>query len=130
MTDKQTMFISEYLKDFNATRAAKEAGYSEKTAKEIGSQNLTKPEIRQAIEKYINETLDNDKMTLKREIIDELRIIAFTRGEEVNETAKLKAIELLGKYMSMFQDRTQLSTIDGDGKDKGIDIVIKRAKID
>lgn len=122
MTDKQTIFVSEYLKDFNATRAAKAAGYSDKTAPEIGSENLKKPNIREAIEKYINETLDNDKMTLKREIINELRTIAFMRGEEINETAKLRAIELLGKYMAMFTDKQEIehTTVDDKGDKTGI----------
>jgi phage terminase small subunit len=45
LTDKQEMFVNEYLKCFNATKAAKKAGYSEKTAGAIGSENLAKPEI-------------------------------------------------------------------------------------
>ncbi len=46
---KQERFVSEYAVDGNATRAAKAAGYSERTAAKIGSENLTKPEIRKAI---------------------------------------------------------------------------------
>lgn len=45
LTDKQEMFCQEYLKDLNLTQAAIRAGYSEKTAKEIGCENLTKPNI-------------------------------------------------------------------------------------
>ncbi len=46
---KQQRFVEEYLIDFNATAAAIRAGYSEKTAGSIGAENLTKPEIQQAI---------------------------------------------------------------------------------
>jgi len=42
---KQEMFCREYLIDLNATQASIRAGYSEKTAKEIGCENLTKPHI-------------------------------------------------------------------------------------
>ncbi|MBD8129038.1 terminase small subunit [Pantoea agglomerans] len=45
LTDKQELFAREYLKDLNATQAAIRAGYSEKTAKEAGYENLTKPHI-------------------------------------------------------------------------------------
>ena len=45
MNDKQRTFCEEYLIDLNATQAAIRAGYSEKTAYSIGSENLTKPEI-------------------------------------------------------------------------------------
>ncbi len=43
LTQKQKRFIDEYLIDLNAARAARAAGYSEKTAEKIGSENLHKP---------------------------------------------------------------------------------------
>lgn len=45
MTPKQKAFADEYLKCGNATEAAKRAGYSEKTARVIGQENLLKPAI-------------------------------------------------------------------------------------
>lgn len=48
---KQKKFCEEYVILGNATEAAKRAGYSEKTAKSQGSENLTKPDI----QKYIKE---------------------------------------------------------------------------
>lgn len=50
MTPKQKAFVIEYIKDFNATRAALDSGYSPKTAYSIGNENLKKPEISAAIE--------------------------------------------------------------------------------
>ena len=50
MTDKQSIFVQEYLKDLNATQAAIRAGYSAHTAYSIGQENLNKPEIKQAID--------------------------------------------------------------------------------
>ena len=61
---KQLLFIEEYLIDFNCTRAAKAAGYSEKMAYSIGWENARKPEIREEIIKRTNELLES-----KREII-------------------------------------------------------------
>ena len=46
---KQAAFVQEYLIDLNATQAAIRAGYSEKTAAKIGSENLIKPDIAEAI---------------------------------------------------------------------------------
>ena len=45
LTPKQELFVREYLIDFNATQAAIRAGYSPRTAKVIGCENLTKPDI-------------------------------------------------------------------------------------
>lgn len=49
LTNKQRIFIDEYLRSFNATQSAIKAGYSEKTAREIGRENLTKPDIKAEI---------------------------------------------------------------------------------
>ena len=51
LTPKQARFVEEYLVDLNATQAAIRAGYSEKTAKSVGHENLTKPDIQAAIAK-------------------------------------------------------------------------------
>lgn len=55
---KQQAFVEHYLTCWNATEAAKLAGYSEKTAKAIGSENLSKPDI----QKHITARLDELKM--------------------------------------------------------------------
>ncbi|WP_424924373.1 terminase small subunit [Alloalcanivorax xenomutans] len=49
LTDKQARFVEEYLIDLNATQAAIRAGYSEKTARQTGNENLTKPDVAAAI---------------------------------------------------------------------------------
>lgn len=50
LSPKQQIFVAEYLRDPNVTQAALKAGYSEKTARVIGQENLQKPAICQAIE--------------------------------------------------------------------------------
>ena len=53
LTVKQDAFVKAYLLNGgNATQASIDAGYSEKTAKEIGSENLTKPNIKKIIEEH------------------------------------------------------------------------------
>lgn len=49
MTPLQAKFVDEYLIDLNATQAAIRAGYSVDTARQIGSENLSKPDIADAI---------------------------------------------------------------------------------
>jgi len=49
LTDKQERFCQEYLIDLNGTQAAIRAGYSESSAKEIASENLTKHNIQERI---------------------------------------------------------------------------------
>lgn len=56
LTDKQRAFIDHYFAcGFNATEAAKRAGYSQKTAYSIGNENLRKPEIKAEISRRFAE---------------------------------------------------------------------------
>ncbi len=53
LTTKQELFVSAYCANgFNATQAAIEAGYSPDSAREIGSENLTKPAVIDEIDRY------------------------------------------------------------------------------
>lgn len=62
LTAQQRRFVAEYLKDGNATQAAIRAGYSKKSAEQIGYQLLQKTSVAQAIAQQqkasIERTLD------------------------------------------------------------------------
>lgn len=55
LSDKQQSFVEAYLRTFNATQAAKDAGYSEKTAYSQGHDLLKKPEIKAELERRYKE---------------------------------------------------------------------------
>lgn len=58
LTPRQKAFADYYLETGNATEAAKRAGYSENSAKQIGTENLTKPSISQYIAERQKEVED------------------------------------------------------------------------
>jgi phage terminase small subunit len=53
LTEKQKRFIDFYVETGNATESARRAGYSKKTAKQVGRENLTKPYLKTAIDKRL-----------------------------------------------------------------------------
>jgi phage terminase small subunit len=55
LSNKQKVFIEAYLRSWNATQAAIEAGYSPKSARVIGHENLTKPDISAEIQRRVDE---------------------------------------------------------------------------
>lgn len=86
LTDKQEMFCREYLIDLNATQAAIRAGYSGNTARKIGSENLTKPDIAQRIidlKSSRNERVEiNADYVLRRLVeIDEMDVLDILRDD-------------------------------------------------
>lgn len=145
LTKKQKRFAEEYLIDLNATQAAIRAGYSPDTAKAIGCENLTKPNIKEYIDKAIAERSKRTGINQDR-VIRELARIAFVNAANVIDTKdatikegtsdddtaaiqsvkvksfgedgvereikladKIKALELLGKHLGMFQNNLSVT---------------------
>lgn len=75
MTDKQNIFVQEYLKDCNATQAAIRAGYSEHTAYSIGQRLMKDVSIQEAIRKGMDDRKERTRLTADY-VIDNLREIA------------------------------------------------------
>ncbi len=103
LTPKQELFITEYMKDLNATQAAIRAGYSEKTAKDIGCENLAKPNLKKEIDRRLEERAKNNGITAEF-VLNGIKGIAVS-GER--ESDKLKAYELLGKHLKLFTDKIE-----------------------
>lgn len=76
LTPKQETFVREYLIDLNSTQAAIRAGYSKKTAGQIGEENLRKPEIAAAIQQAMSERSKKTNITAEK-VLNEIAKLAF-----------------------------------------------------
>lgn len=138
LTDKQKMFCAEYIKDFNATRAATDAGYSAKTAKNIAHDTLTKVHVQDEIQRLMtkrSERVQIDADDVLRSILDirdtcaKKLDITSRSGDVIGESlvdvnGAIKANELLGKHLKLFTDRVEVSgditiNINGEVKEWG-----------
>lgn len=97
LTDKQQRFCEEYLIDLNATQAAIRAGYSENTAQQIGSENLSKLVIQQYISKYKESKSKELNITLNDMLEIELSIAKKGRDND-----RLKAIDQISKKLGFY----------------------------
>lgn len=77
LTNKQRRFVDEYLVDLNATQAAIRAGYSQKTAGQIGDENLKKPQIAAAIQEAQAKRSERTEITQDM-VLRELAKIGFS----------------------------------------------------
>lgn len=84
LTNKQRRFVEEYLIDLNATQAAIRAGYSEKTAGQIGEQNLKKLEIKKIIDRRLAE-LTTAAEIKQEDVLKRYRDIAFADPNQLSE---------------------------------------------
>lgn len=78
LTPKQRKFADEYIKSGNLADAARKAGYSKRSARSVGQENLTKPDIKQYIDERMAE-IASKRIMDATEAVELLTSIA--RGE-------------------------------------------------
>lgn len=92
LNPKQEKFVLEYLKDLNATQAAIRAGYSAKTAAAIGSENLRKPQIMEAIAAKQNKVVKKLEVTAERILLERARLAFFDPRKLLDSTGRPKPL--------------------------------------
>lgn len=95
LTHKQELFVKEYLVDLNATQAAIRAGYSEKTAKDIGCQNLAKLDIAEAIQEAFNARAKRVEITADRVLLEIARSAFVDPAEYFSSNGSLLEIHAM-----------------------------------
>lgn len=111
LTEKQKRFIDYYVETANATESAKRAGYSPKTAKNIGAENLTK--LNYFIQERLQQ-LKNNRIASQEEVLQYLTKVM--RGEEKDQFGldaslqdRTKCAELLGKRYGTFKEKVEVA---------------------
>ena len=148
LTLKQKRFADEYIISGNATDAAKKAGYSEKTAFTIATENLKKPYIKQYIDQRLKE-LDDKKIAKQEEVLQYLTSVLRGESESAivvvegcgdgyseartvkktpDEKERLKAAELLGKRYRIFSEKSEVEEEQLDKLDKILGAIDDAAK--
>jgi phage terminase small subunit len=127
------LFAQEYIKDLNATRAAKAAGYSEKTAYSQGGRLLNHVEVQKYIKEFMEKRAERTEITadnvlkdihIAREIALGIKphkmIIKDNIGDGMTEhveqelhktdlTAFVKLTELQMKHLGMFIEKQEVT---------------------
>lgn len=115
LTLKQQKFADEYIISGNATQAAVKAGYSEKTATQVGAENLRKPYIKSYIDERLSELsskkiADQDEVlqfftsVMRGEILEPYALGIGNGAQQIIEikpnaaTRKSAAVELAKRY--------------------------------
>jgi len=110
---RQKSFCEYYVASGNATDAAIKAGYKEKNARFIGSENLTKANIKKYIEELQEKAKGNRIMTAieRREFLT-----SMIKDGAVKDTDRLKALDILnkmdGEYIQKLEVKGELKSED------------------
>ena len=138
LTDKQKMFVEAYLETLNATESVRRAKYkgNDQTLRAVGHENLTKPHIREEIDRRLKEmVMSADEVLLRLGEqaraeyslfmtpfggLDLSKLIRADKGHLIKKIKKtLHGIEIefydaqaalvhLGKYHALFTDRLKV----------------------
>lgn len=110
LTPKQKAFADYYIQSGNAAEAARKAGYSEKTARFSGAENLTKANI----QAYISERMQSDEEKRIADADEVMRFYSAVMRGEVKDSFgldaaladRLKAGDALMKRFIAIQGKT------------------------
>lgn len=123
LTPKQKLFCHFYAQSKNATDAATRAGYSEKTARFIGCENLTKPNIQAYLNELYAEAIGNAPQGAIATIEEIMQFhTEIMRAEEGGIAIKDRQRSANSLYEMLKQD-------DGDDDDEGGVIVLPEVKV-
>ena len=109
---KQEAFCCEYVVDLNSAQAAIRAGYSEKTARTIGSKLLTNVDIAEKIQQLSAKHAENVGITAEW-VLNGIKDLTERLIEMDDPKAAYKGYELGGKYLTLFSDKVDHSSSDG-----------------
>ena len=113
LTDKQKQFCLAYLKDFNASQAALQAGYSKKNHEHIGWELLQKTTVQAYLATKAQKQCEKAEISIEW-IIKELKQLYERCQASLSSPGAIagatKQLELLGKYLGMFVDKLQVDT--------------------
>lgn len=121
LTAKQEMFCREYLVDLNATQAAIRAGYSPDSAKQIGSDNMSKHDLQERIAELKAER--NQRVTVSADyVLERAKMIHEACWNQDDAKNSIAALKLVGDHVNVqaFKQHTEISggiTVEPKGLD-------------
>ena len=108
LTFKQKQFCEFYAGSGNASEAARLAGYSAKTARATGAENLTKPDVQEYIGS-LTKAMSDERIA---SAVERQRFwTSIMRGQMPDvESLQLKASEILGKAQGDFIQKVEVTS--------------------
>ena len=131
LTEKQKRFADYYIETGNITEAAVKAGYSKKTARVIGQENLLKPAIKGYIDEKL-ETMQDERTASAKEVLEFLTksmrgeikeevVVVEGTGDGTSQARmvekqiglrdRIKSAELLGKRYRLYTDKVEVDGV-------------------
>ena len=124
---RRDLFAAEYLRTRDATQSAIAAGYAPKSASVRGNLLLKHPDVRQKIAAG-TEKIKRRSGVDAQWVIDQLMAVAGQ--EDVAQSTKVRALELLAKHLGMLEDRLTVKTdgLSSEQRAERVVMLLERAR--
>ena len=110
LTARQAAFIPAYAASLNGVQAALVAGYSLKGAGKAANLLLKDVRIRQAVDAALEKNARNQGLTAEW-VLERIKAVAVDAEAGADRTNALRALELLGKYLKLFEKAEQVGGV-------------------
>lgn len=111
LTAKMEAFITEYLVDLNASAAVLRAGYKTTNPNRIAAELLRHPLVKAELDRRTEKRRQN--MELKADYLIN-KLIRIIEDNEIKTSDQLRAIELAGKSIALWKERSEITGADGE----------------
>lgn len=112
LTPRQQRFVEEYIVCGSGAEAARRAGYSERTARQIAAENLSKPDIQAAIEAARAHEAEYWQLQ-KRDVIEALLGAIAMAKTQVNPGAMIRGLVEIAKMLGYYApEKVQVEVSD------------------
>lgn len=115
LSTRQERFVEHYALCGNAAEAARLAGYSPRTARVIGPENLLKPAVREAVEARQRALVQELMVTKEDLIVGILSAIQMAR-EQRNPGVMIGGLVQIAKLCGFFEPTVSRVELSGNGE--------------
>ena len=133
MTPREAIFYGEVIKDGNATRAARAAGFPERSAHVTGARLMKKPEIARAIDAWKSNQCAKLEITAERVLQELAKLATFDPGKLYDKDGKRIPVHQLDDWtraaVAAVEDETQETLGDEDAEGIKPLIVTRKQKV-
>lgn len=130
LSDKEARFVDEYLIDMNASKAAERAGYSKRSAGQIGYELLSRPRVQEALRARQKQLSAEVNITQRRALAEYANIAFFRLHKLFDAEGKLIKPQDLPDEVSAAVSSFRLKTVTVEGKEGTTPLIVTTADVE
>ena len=127
LTPKQQLFCEYYIESLNATDAARRAGYSPKSCKQQGTENLSKQSVMDGIDLAMEERRKSIKLD-QSWVLKQILLLLKDAQQADDRTTVRYCLDMIAKHTALYSQESTVHHVYDGMSDAELDLAIKQAE--